>query len=173
MKVPVLPTEKYVNNAPRQTGALIAAAVGIILFWEYTKIEAPDKIIYLVFYGLPYRIIAAIWIYSIMNKLNREKRSTAFIAFFFPVCMLIMAGLSKKKNLAFTIDTSYTPKQQIEEIRAYAKGFIKQEKYTEAAFVYKYITAELPYTDEDVKTYNELLTKSKRVVPEFLIVEEK
>jgi len=171
MKVKVLPSEKYDNNAPRQKWALIAAAFCLFLLWKYNQMEAPDKIVLFIIFSFPCRILAAIWIYNIMAKLNRERRSSAFIAFFFPVCMLILAGLSKKKNLAFTI--SYTSKQQMEEIRAYAKGFIKEKKYNEAAFVYKYLIAELPFTEQDATTYNELLKKATQPVPEYSVVEDK
>jgi hypothetical protein len=68
-------------------------------------------------------------------------------------------GISKKRSLAFNIDTSYSEEKQLEELRKYAKGFSDKGRFSDAASVYKYIVQHLNGTEEDGKTYIDLQNK--------------
>ncbi len=171
MKVKILPSETYDNNAPKEISALIFALISLVIFLINRGIEIiPHQAFWIV--ALIYRTIAAIWVYNIMDRLNRDKGWSAIAAFIFPILVLIIVGVVKKKNIRFEIDRSYSEDEQIAEIRQYADQFVKKGKFTEAAFVYQYITSKLPFTETDKETYNELLSKSKIPVPDFKVVDK-
>ncbi len=172
MKVKVLPTEKYDNTAPREIFAAVVGSISLVIFVLNKEIGfIPHPIFDYV--NVAFRIVSAVWVYHIMDKLNRDTIWSAIAAFIFPLLVLIIAGVVKKKNIRFKIDKRYNDDQQITEIRRYANNFAKKEKYTEAAFVYKYIISKLPFTQVDEETYNSLSVKSQIPVPEFNLVDIK
>lgn len=162
MKVKIEPREKFDQYYEKESSAVMVA-IGWIMFIVAIGNAGLDNLF--IISNIIFAAVAANWVYHIAQRQNREPGWLSFFAFLLPVPMLIVMGLSRKKNLVFEINTSYPPERQRQALRAYANTFLKRHQNVEAAFVYKYLTGHHGATDEDHQQYAELVSLLRRPVP--------
>jgi len=108
-------------------------------------------------------IFSAIWVHAIAEDQNREPLWLSIAAFLFPVFMLIVMGYSRKMNLVFSIDNSYSEEDKYYSLKGYADKFVEKGKVEEAEIVYRYIISNLLHDEEDEVLYSKLLNKLTHV----------
>ncbi|GAA4462963.1 hypothetical protein GCM10023093_10480 [Nemorincola caseinilytica] len=172
MKVEVIPSVTYDDRYPRQ---YFAATVAVLLMVIWTFINhsvfiTADSTPNLIWAQLVVRIISSVWVYNTMQNLNRDAGWSAFAAFCFPIIVLFISGVVKKKFIRFKIDNSYDAQTQLAELRAYAQGYISKGKLDEAAFIYQYMVDNLPVTQDDIEKYETFKGHHNIHIPEYKTV---
>lgn len=164
MKIKVTPVQRFDDSYEKETSAAIAAIAYVVFvyFVAQTQISAVLPVVHLIF-----SIIACSWVYKISDRQNRPPGWLAFYALLLPVPMLIIMGLSRKRNISFEINPS-SEEQQFESLKIYANSFLSKGKNKEAAFIYKYLIGTYDHDQEDVEKYEDLQGMCIGKIPDVL-----
>lgn len=162
MKQKIIPLEEFDKHYQKELSAVMVA-IGYAMFIIAIGKSGLENLFYIS--NVIFAFVGANWVYRIAERQNRPAGWLSIFAFLLPIPMLIIMGLSRKKNLVFQVDKSYSSEEQKEALRKYAGEFMRKGKYDESGFVYKYLVSTYQYTDEDMQKYQELAEWSKHGIP--------